>query len=91
MGKQVIAVDIGGTNLRFGIVEKTGQIIHKIVRPTEADAGKDAVIKNIINGIDKILTLSKNKKPSIIGISLATPGFIDIDKGIITFSPNLPG
>lgn len=91
MNKNVIAVDIGGTNLRFGIVKKTGQIIHKIVRPTEADAGRDAVIKNIINGIDEILYLSKIKKSSILGISLATPGFIDINKGIITFSPNLPG
>ncbi len=91
MDKNVIAVDIGGTNLRFGVVKKTGQIIHKIVRPTEADAGRDAVIENIINGIDEILALSKIKKSSILAISLATPGFIDIDKGIITFSPNLPG
>ena len=91
MNKNVIGVDIGGTNLRFGIVKKTGQIIHKIVRPTEADAGKNAVIKNIINGIDEILHVSKVKKNSILGISLAAPGFIDIDKNIITFSPNLPG
>lgn len=91
MNKNVIGIDIGGTNLRFGIVKKTGQIIHKIVKQTEADAGRDAAIKNIINGIDEILHLSKIKKSSILGISLATPGFIDINKGIITLSPNLPG
>lgn len=90
MDKKVIGVDIGGTNIRFGIVKRSGRILHRLIRPTMAQLGRDAVIKNIINGIEGLITASNTKKKYILGIGLGAPGFID-SKGIITFSPNLPG
>ncbi|MFZ3091769.1 MAG: ROK family protein [Nitrospirota bacterium] len=88
--KKVIGVDIGGTNLRFGIVKRSGLILHRLIRPTMAQLGRETVIKNIIDGIEELIAVSNIKKKSILGIGLGTPGFID-SKGIITFSPNLPG
>lgn len=90
MDNNVIGVDIGGTNIRFGIVKRSGRIVHRLISPTMAQLGREAVIGNIINGIEKLVTVSNIKKKSILGIGLGAPGFID-NKGIIAFSPNLPG
>lgn len=80
-----IGVDVGGTNIKAGLVDKKGKLIKFIECPTEAKKGKKKVIDNIISLIETIY--SKNVK----GIGVGIPGsFKNFEKGIIYVTNNTP-
>jgi len=86
--KYAVGVDLGGTNIKLGIVSNTGKLIKKISIRTEAENGPKKVIENITNGI-KELTAKSNYK--IDGIGIGCPGVVTPGKGIVEDPPNLPG
>ncbi|NLY09323.1 MAG: ROK family protein [Tissierellia bacterium] len=75
---KVIALDIGGTNLRAGIVYDDGTILEAINRPT--DTNKEVVLNNMVD----MIRLLKEKHPDVYGIGIGTPGTVDTNKGIVT-------
>lgn len=91
MGKSIkyaIGVDLGGTNIKIGIVSERGKLVKSISIKTEAEMGPKKVISNILSGIKQ--ALSKNKL-KIQGIGIGCPGVVSIKKGIVENAPNLPG
>ncbi len=88
MAEYSIGVDLGGTNLRAAAVDRTGKILDKVEGSTQLSAGRDAVISDIVASIVK---LRAGRHEALVGIGIGVPGFILIEKGIITASPNLPG
>lgn len=78
----IIGVDIGGTNIRAGLV-KDNKILKYISIPTQAKDGKNIVINNILYIISKLF----NKEVNAIGIGC--PGPLN-KKGVIIKTPNLP-
>ncbi|MGA1825350.1 MAG: ROK family protein [bacterium] len=91
-----IGIDLGGTNLRAGAVAEDGHIIYSKIEPTCAEQGVESVTKHLINCIDHCInhtdsiTTSHNSS-KLKGIGIGCPGIIDMEKGIIHVSPNLPG
>lgn len=77
--RDVIAVDLGGTNLRIGIV-RNNKIIEFVKMPTPKTA--DKILNALFENIGKLI--SKRVK----GIGIASPG--PLVKGVIKNSPNLP-
>lgn len=86
--KYAIGVDLGGTNIKIGIVSDKGKLVKSISIKTEADCGPKNVIVNIIKGIETILAKNKLK---VQGIGIGCPGVVSIKKGIVENAPNLPG
>jgi len=87
----VLAVDLGGTKIITAIVSGDGQVIAKERSLTLADEGPSPVINRLLEAIDHLLS-SKSMDSSPIGsISLAVAGGIDIQQGLVTSSPHLPG
>jgi glucokinase len=86
--KYAVGVDLGGTNIKIGIVSDKGKLVKSISIKTEADCGPKTVIANIIKGIETILIKNKLK---IQGIGIGCPGVVSIKKGIVENAPNLPG
>ncbi|MBI4187471.1 MAG: ROK family protein [Chloroflexi bacterium] len=87
----VIAVDIGGTNIRVAIVSAAGQVVARESRPTLADEGPQAVIERILSAIAGLLDRGGLEPAQLDGISIAAAGAVDARRGVITASPNLPG
>jgi glucokinase len=83
-----IGVDLGGTNIKLGIVSNKGKIINITSVKTHADEGPDKVISQIIKGINH---LQKGAKVKIKGIGIGAPGVVKHKKGIVEHPPNLPG
>lgn len=79
VGNEVIAVDLGGTFLRVGIV-KNNKITKYIKKSTPRN--KDKLIKELFLSIESLI--NKNIK----GIGVASPG--PLENGIIRNPPNLP-
>ncbi|MFC2020571.1 ROK family protein [Chloroflexota bacterium] len=93
-GKQrrlALVVDLGGTKMIIAIISDKGEVISRQYHPTLADEGPQAVIERLLSGIDRLIKESKLSPSQLRAISLATAGVIDIKRGIVTESPNLPG
>ena len=86
--RYAIGVDLGGTNVKIGIVSQKGKIIKKTSLETLAEGGPKKVISQIKKGIKEILTKNKLK---IQGIGIGAPGTVSIKKGTVENPPNLPG
>jgi len=86
--KYAVGVDLGGTNIKIGIVSDKGKLVKSISIKTEADCGPKNVIANIIKGVETILAKNKLK---IQGIGIGCPGVVSIKRGIVENAPNLPG
>ncbi len=83
--KKVIGIDLGGTKISGGLLDENGNILQSAKVDTQAEKGRDTVIKNIVSLIKKL----PYDQAQAIGIG--TPGFIDSENGIVTFAGNIKG
>jgi glucokinase len=86
-----VGVDVGGTNLKVGVVSDTGESLSHVSVPTHAEKGPKAGLDNICRTISRAVDESKLKLDDIVAIGLATPGTMDIPGGMLLNPPNLPG
>ena len=89
MAEYVVGVDLGGTNLRAGVFRPDGKRLEKLSTPTNIERGREALMDSIVGAIERVSRARGGDKLAAIGIGV--PGFILLEKGIITKSPNLPG
>jgi glucokinase len=89
MEKVAIGIDIGGTNLKGIVMEKTGNAHHITRIPTQAERSGVQILQNVMMVIDSLVRLEGSKE-HIIGIGIGTPGFVSPD-GVISGAENLPG
>lgn len=91
MDKFGIGVDIGGTSVKFGLVNGQGKILLREVIFTKEFPTRPRLLGAIA---DKILSLKKaadQKGWKISGVGIGAPGPIDVDRGWVYFFPNIPG
>ena len=86
----VIAVDIGGTKFIAAVVEDGGRILSRVYCPTLAHEGPRKVIDRLILSIRSAAHKSGIDIGDMQGIGVAAAGIIDLNKGLIIESPNLP-
>jgi len=53
MSDNIIGIDIGATKTHIGVVQGS-KIINELIIPTSAAAPKDQIIKEIVQGIEKV-------------------------------------
>lgn len=90
-----IGVDIGGTNLRVGVVDELNMIYEernhadfaKLCQTHSPDVAWQKIIVTIAEILNKVLA----QYPEVASIGIGFPGFIDPDSGHVAQSPNLPG
>jgi glucokinase len=88
MKHYAIGVDLGGTNLRAAAIDTQGNIIEQVDGPTNSIRGNQSVLESIGGAIRTLR--ETHGKAGLLGIGVGVPGFIEMDKGLITDSPNLP-
>jgi glucokinase len=89
--KNIIAIDLGGTNLKIALLDQSCNIRYRAVLSTKSFTQKENLITAITDSIQKIIKDKNLKKSEIQGIGLGLPGPIDVQKGIVHFFPNIPG
>lgn len=85
------AVDLGGTKINIGIMNKSGEILENIKILTEVEKGPGNAIKRTKQTIHELLDKLKLKKEALKGIGIGSPGPLDSKNGIIIKSSNLKG
>ncbi len=85
----VIGVDLGGTHLQAGLVNREGRILHRLGAKTNADRGPDAVLDAVAHACRACCEQSGVALKDIGAIGFAAPGAIDFDAGVVIDAPNI--
>ncbi len=88
MAKQIIAVDLGGTQLRTARYDHDLNLLQRESTLTRAELGPQSTIKRLIAYIDKVMPSCRD---DLIGIGVSSPGPLNPTTGVVIAPPNLPG
>ena len=89
--KPVLAIDLGGTNIKSAVLLPDGKIIYFKSYPTPADKGPREVVKRILFAIKDTLGKTDLEVVRLSGIAIAAAGILDAKNGVVTSSPSLTG
>ncbi len=89
MATYSIGVDLGGTNLRVAAISDEGRVLDRVSIPAVYKAGPQHVVSDIVSIINTVR--SRIGVSDLRGVGIGVPGFIDIEKGVVVGSANLPG
>jgi len=87
----LVAIDLGGTNLKIALLDAGCRIKDRRVLETESFSRKEELISAIVKSVNKIIEGNSLSKGSVIGIGVGLPGPVDVEKGLVRFLPNIPG
>ncbi|MFC1860094.1 ROK family protein [Chloroflexota bacterium] len=87
----VLAIDLGGTKILAALISSQGKVMARKYLPALADRGQEAVVNRIFSAIDHLLSQGNIDSSHLDSISIAAAGAIDPGKGLVVFSPHLPG
>ena len=85
-----LGFDVGGTNIKLGLVDDEGRVVAKTHIPTEEENGPQAAVTRARQAVDEMLAGIQLKMSDIAAVGLATPGTMDIPKGMLLQPHNLP-
>ncbi len=89
--KPVLAIDLGGTKIVAAVVSPQGKIISRVYCLSLAQEGQEMVINRLFSAAHRVLKQSKLEVSEIEGLAIAAAGALDINQGLVTTSPHLPG
>lgn len=81
-----VGVDLGGTKVEVGRVDRDGRIVQRVRRRTDVEGGAEAVVEEIASAA-RDLCSGADGSPAGFGVGVA--GQVDSDGGVVRFAPNL--
>jgi glucokinase len=86
-----VGLDVGGTNIKIGIVDDDGQMLaYRSIR-TEQDKGAEDACVRMAELVSRLVNEFRIDQRDLVRAGIATPGPMDIAKGMILRPGNLPG
>lgn len=90
MSNYVVGIDLGGTNIKAGIVEESsGMVIVSESIKTYSDRGMEDTFDRIALLVDKMLEESEIDRKKVRGVGMGIPGPV-VDGETVTFFANFP-
>ena len=90
-GRYAIGIDLGGTNIKGGIIDARRRLLVSDSVATEADRGVEHVFKRMVALAERLMKRRRLRRSDMVGIGVGAPGPMSHAKGLIYFAPNLPG
>ncbi|MDD3730935.1 MAG: ROK family protein [candidate division Zixibacteria bacterium] len=85
-------IDIGATNIKFGLVSHDGKIIYREQRPTLVEKGPEPLMHLVTNISESLLYYAAEEDYNVRWLGVGTPGAVDNREGkVIGCSPNIRG
>lgn len=84
-----LGVDLGGTNIVVGVVNDKHKIIAKGKRKTNMPRPAEEIFDDMLAAANDALEQAGLTMDDISSVGLGTPGAVDTENGIITYSANL--
>lgn len=87
--KYYIGIDIGGMSIKAGVIGENGTIVAKESVPTNAERSYQEIIKTMYDLCLSVLAKANLTKADIVSVGIGSPGTVNSQKGIISYSANL--
>ena len=84
-----IGIDLGGTNIAVGLVDRAHRITERCSIPTDADRPVSAVIHDMALAVDSVLRQAGLTAADCEGIGIGSPGTCDSERGTVVRAYNL--
>ena len=85
--KAALGVDIGGTKVAVGVVNRDGEILAQQRAPMVASGSAEEGLEAVTGAIDSMLS---NSPSEIASIGICAPGPLDPERGVVLNPPNVP-
>mgnify|MGYP001025878495 FL=1 len=82
-------VDIGGTNVKLGLVDSDGAIVAKSMFKTDPGLDCFAVVDEILKHLKRLTDSVHTDMRSLGGIGIGIPGVADTERGIVVAAANV--
>ena len=89
MTEYALVADLGGTRTRVALADRAGKVHHRVVAPTDAHTGREAVVARLLTALQGVASQVRREQLVGVGVSLAGP--TDPQTGKMHNPPNLPG
>jgi len=90
--KAAIGIDIGGTNIKIVLVDlRKGNVIDQVDLKTFAESGAHAIVTELGSTLAEMINKAKNDRIQVGVVGVGCAGVIDLNRGSVSVSPNLPG
>lgn len=87
--KPFVGIDLGGTNMQIGIVDKTAAVLGRSRKKTNADQGRDKIIDRLVEGVNEACTEAGLTLAQLGGLGIGAPGAVDPNLGLVLEAVNL--
>ncbi len=91
MAAYFVGVDLGGTNIKAGLVDENAAVRSKFSVPTGVEQGPDAVVGNITAAAERAIAEAGVDRKDVAGIGIGSPGPMSHRQGLVINPGNLPG
>jgi glucokinase len=89
-GKLIVGIDVGGTKVAGGLVDRKGRLVKSQIVPTHAEKGFEASFKQISQLTGHLIRMAGGNE-KVTGIGICAPGPLNPKAGVVINPPNLPG
>ena len=86
----MFAADLGGTHLRFAIVDRNGQIYGREMQATPSAKEPSEIVRALANAVTECERKAAEKGAAVCAVSVVVPGTVDLPDGVVVTAPNLP-
>ena len=86
----VLAFDLGGTNVRWALVDRQGEILRKWEKATTDLTEQDSLINGLADEMRSTEKEAKARGANIQAASFGVPGRVLPQEGLVAVSPNVP-
>ena len=85
-----IGIDLGGTNIAAGLVDKNGKIVHKDSVKTNASRPYGEIIRDMAELSKKVAIDAGYAIDAVEWVGIGSPGTCDPDNGVLVYANKLP-
>ena len=85
-----LGIDVGGTNIKLGVVDDAGHVVGKTHLETEEERGPADAVARTKWAAGQLLASLKLTMKDVAAVGLATPGTQDLKAGTLLHPHNLP-
>ena len=85
----IVGVELGVGSVSVALMDFAGETIWRHNEDADLSAGQDKTIERSLNLVDQAIAISHKKKLHLLGLGLVTAGTVDLNEGVLIYSPNL--
>ncbi len=85
------AIDLGGTKVRALVADLDGRVHGYDLRPSDTSRGLEPTLARMLESLAAAAAEAGVAAGDLKGLGIASPGAIDVERGVVSGAPQLPG